>query len=211
MFLAIGAIGCGSSASTTPKPDSGSDFVPYFNGVDLDGFEFVGVSPSDVWVEGGVLKCKCQPNGYFYKNESYRNFVLALSFRFERPTDLAPGADASFNGNSGTFVYVSPPHQVWPSCLEVQGSYQETGDIFELPGLLPGNDNFDVAALNSVRRPVGDWNDLQITSNEGALEIELNGARVNQSTPGDLSEGIIALESEGAEVHWRDVRVKRLE
>ena len=211
MFLAMGAIGCSSSQSATPSYDSGSDFVPYFNGVDLDGFEFVGVSPGDVWVEDGVLKCKCQPNGYFYKNETYRNFVLALSFRFERPADLAPGTDASFNGNSGTFVYLSPPHQVWPSCLEVQGSYQETGDIFRLPGLLPGNDNFDVAALSSVRRAVGDWNDLQITSSQGALEIELNGMRVNQSSPGDLSEGIIALESEGAEVHWRDVRVKRLE
>jgi hypothetical protein len=213
----LGAVICAlapacSSAETAPsRQDAAAEFTPFFDGVDLDGFEFVGISPDAISIENGELRCKCQTNGYFYRNDVYRNFVLALGFRFERPADLAPGADAAFQGNSGVFVYLSPPHQVWPSCLEVQGSYQETGDIFRLPGILPGNDSFDVAALNTARRPVGDWNDLRITSTDGALEVELNQVVVNRSTPDELSEGLIALESEGAEVHFRDVRVKRLE
>jgi hypothetical protein len=191
-------------------PDGNDGFEPFFNGQDLAGFELLGLTASDLSIEAGVLKCECQSNGYLYKNETYRNFVLKLSFRFERPIDLAPGADPSFTGNSGYFVYLAPPHGVWPRCLEVQGSYQETGDIFALPGLLPGNDSPDLAVMQEVRRTVGEWNDLTVTSVEGGLTIELNGRVVNTSTAGELSEGLIALESEGAEIHWRDVVVKRL-
>lgn len=207
LTLTLCAVACGSSSN---EATGAREFEPYFDGTSLDGFEFVGVAAADVSIENSELRCNCLPNGYFYKNETYRNFVFALEFRYERPANLAPGDDATFTGNSGVFVYLAPPHGIWPTCLEVQGSYQETGDIFRLPGLLPGNDGFDAALLASARRPVGEWNALSVSSNEGALEVELNGVLVNQSTPGDLREGILALESEGAETHWRNVRVKRL-
>src|SRR5262245_62139468 len=117
--------GCGGGS--TVGASGGNDFEPFFNGVDLGGLEFVGITPADVSIQDGVLKCSCQPAGYLVKNVTYENFVFALEFRFERPATLAPGDDASFVGNSGYFVYLTPPHGIWPSCLEVQGSYPETG------------------------------------------------------------------------------------
>jgi hypothetical protein len=197
---AAGAAGMGGS----------QDFVPFFNGVDLSEFQLVGIPASELAVVDGVIECACQTNGYLYKEQVYENFELALQFRFERPSDLASGDDASFFGNSGYFVYLSPPHEIWPPCLEVQGSYPETGDIFRLPGLLPGNDAPDLAALAQAKRPVGEWNDLIIVSQDGALDVELNGVQVNHSEPSELREGLIALESEGAEIHWRDIRIKQL-
>lgn len=185
-------------------------FEPFFDGQTLNGLTLVGIGPSDVRIEDGTLKCDGQPNGYIYKNVVYRNFILKLQFRFEHPATLAPGEDASFLGNSGYFVYLRPPHQVWPEALEIQGSYQQTGDIFGLPFLTSGNDNPDVTALDAARKPVGEWNDLRITSQSGALEVELNGHVVNRSTPGTLAEGLIALESEGSEIHWRNILVKPL-
>jgi hypothetical protein len=185
-------------------------FEPIFDGETLSGWNFAGIDPSDVRVENGTLKCDGQPNGYIYRSEVYRNFILKLQFRFERPPTLPPGQDSQFWGNSGYFVYVQTPHQVWPEAMEVQGAYQDTGDIFGLPWLASGNDAPDTAAMAAARRPVGEWNDLRITSREGALEVSLNGHVVNRSTPGALSEGMIALQSEGAEIHWRDVMLKRL-
>jgi hypothetical protein len=185
-------------------------FEAFFDGQTLDGWHFVGIAPSDVRVENGELECDGQPNGYIYRSEVYRNFVLKLEFRFERPPELLPGQDATFFGNSGYFVYVQAPHQVWPEALEVQGAYQDTGDIFGLPWLSSGNDAPDTAALAAARRPVGEWNELRITSQEGALEVVLNGHVVNRSTPGNLREGAIALQSEGSEIHWRNVMIKRL-
>jgi hypothetical protein len=207
---ALAAIACAVSCGSEEAEPAPGEFEPYFDGQSLDGFELVGITSADLVVENGVLECKCQPNGYLYKNEIFRNFVLKLGYRFERPPGLAPGADDTFTGNSGYFVYLEPPHQIWPRCLEVQGSHLETGDVFGLPGLTAGNDNPDFAALASARRLVGEWNDLQITSVDGALTVELNGVVVNSSTPTGLSEGLIALESEGAEIHWRDVLIKRL-
>ena len=197
-----------NGARTDANGDEG--FEPFFDGQTLDGFELVGITASDVTIEDGALKCSCVPNGYLYRNETFRNFILRVSFRFERPAGLASGADDTFTGNSGYFVYLTPPHEVWPRCLEVQGSYLETGDIFGLPGLLEANDAPDFASIVAARRPVGEWNDLVVTSEEGALTVELNGVPVNTSPAGELREGLIALESEGAEVHWRDVMIKRL-
>ena len=144
------------------------------------------------------------------QGRDFRNFELRLSFRFERPVDFGPGADETFTGNSGYFVYLEPPHAVWPRCLEVQGSYLETGDVFGLPGQSPGNDAPDLVAQEQARRPVGEWNDLVVLSNEGALEVDLNGRLVNTSVPSGLTEGLIAFESEGADIDWRDVRIRRL-
>ncbi len=209
------ACGGGESEPLHPTPgedassvDSSDGFEPLFDG--LSGVEYVGIAPSDVSVVDSELRCTCQPNGYFYRNETFKNFVLKLEFRFERPPSLAPGMDDTFQGNSGYFVYLTPPHGIWPTCLEVQGSYPETGDIFSLPDLGPGNDAPDLGELALARRPVGDWNQLTIHSAEGALSVELNGHVVNSSTPGPLTEGLIAFESEGAEIHWRNVLVQRL-
>lgn len=185
-------------------------FEPLFDGQTLNDWSFVGISSSDVRVEDGIIKCDGQPNGYIYRDEVYKNFVLKLQFRFARPSALLPGHDEEFWGNSGYFVYVQEPHEVWPQALEVQGAYRDTGDIFGLPWLTSGNDAPDAAALSAARRAVGEWNDLRITSQDGALEVNLNGHVVNRSTPGTLSEGAIALQSEGVEIHWRDVAIKRL-
>jgi hypothetical protein len=202
--------GLGGSSGSDGSAEAGDGFDPFFNGADLDGLEVVGISPSELSIEDGVLKCTGQSNGYLYRGDVYGNFVLALQFRFERPADLAPGADGSFMGNSGYFVYLQPPHAIWPTGLEVQGHYQETGDVFQVPSGLDVDDNPDPSASEAARRPVGEWNDLTITSLEGSLAIELNGLLVNQSAPADLREGLVALQSEGAEIHWRDVRIKRL-
>jgi hypothetical protein len=185
-------------------------FEPLFDGQTLSGWSFVGIGPENVRVEEGIIKCDGQPNGYIYRDEVYRNFVLKLQFRFARPPTLPAGQDDQFWGNSGYFVYVQEPHQVWPEALEVQGAYRDTGDIFGLPWLTSGNDAPDATALSAARRAVGEWNELRITSQDGALEVNLNGHVVNRSTPGSLSEGAIALQSEGAEIHWRDVAVRRL-
>ncbi|HMJ10971.1 MAG TPA: DUF1080 domain-containing protein, partial [Polyangiaceae bacterium] len=139
-------------------------FEPFFDGQTLNGLTLVGLSPSDVRIEDRTLKCDGQPNGYIYGSGVYRNFVFKLQFRFERPPTLPPGQDDTFTGNSGYFVHVQPPHRVWPEAIEIQGSYRDTGDIFGLPLLSPGNDSPDTAALNAARKPVGEWNDLRITS-----------------------------------------------
>jgi hypothetical protein len=234
LALAIVALaGCGGDerAATAPSdvppdtpadaaPDSGSEelsgspaadgFESLFNGRDLTGFELVAIDTNTLSVVDGVLKCTGVPNGYFYPPGIYRNFVLRLDFQFARPADLAPGADATFGGNSGWFMYVEPPHQVWPRSLEVQGLANDFSGVYTLPEFLPVDFTIDQQALSAARRPIGDWNHLQITSNEGALEIALNGRVIDRSQPTDLVEGQIAFESEGAEIHFREIWIKRL-
>ncbi len=188
----------------------GAGFERLFNGMNLDGIAQVGLDATTLSVENGVLKCTGAPNGYWYPAGTYRNFILRLEYRFERPLDLPPGADSGYQGNSGYFVYVTPPHQVWPLALEVQGRHSDFGGVYELlptfsPVALP-----DSADLEAAKRPLGEWNQLEIISNEGSVSVTLNGRHLVTSPPTALREGLLAFESEGAPIDWRNIEVKRL-
>jgi len=190
-------------------PDGTNDgFVPLFNGRDLTGFELAGIDASSVSVEDGIIEFTGFPNGYLYTTASYRNFVLRVDLRYVPP----PAPDPSYNPNSGIFVYVTEPYEIWPRALEVQGLQGDMGDVFALPPPLdPLQDNLDRAALEIARRPIGEWNQFEITSNEGALDVRLNGTLINHCpATTELREGNIALESEAAPVEFRNILLKPL-
>ena len=205
-----------SGENSKPPANDGSDldgFEALFNGMDLTGITAVGLDPSTLSVEAGVLECSGLPFGYWYAPGTYRNFILRLEYRFERPLDLADGADDTYPGNSGYFVYLTPPHRAppegWPLALEVQGSHDGFGGVYTLPEFVAVSP-VDMAALQAAKRPVGAWNEVEIRSDEGEVGVTLNGYVLTTSTPTALREGLIGFESEGAEVHWRNLRVKRL-
>lgn len=218
-LLAFAAVACsGSDASSGAGSVGGasgaeggaSEYEVMFNGQNLDGFELVGLDENSLRVENGVLVCTGQPSGYFYAPGIYSNFSWRVDFRFVRPSDLLPQDDATWGGNSGYFVYIQPPHQVWPRALEVQGQNSNLGDVFSLPDLAPLADDLDQAAALSARWPVGEWNTIEVLSVDGALTVWLNSVKINYSPPTELREGQLALESEGVEVHFRNIEVKRL-
>ena len=66
----------------------------------------------------------------------------------------------------------------------------------------------DKAARESVRKPIGEWNSLEIVSKAGSLTALLNGKKVCESQPSDVADGFIGLQSEGFEVHFRRIRIR---
>jgi hypothetical protein len=51
---------------------------------------------------------------------------------------------------------------------------------------------------------------MEITSRDGALTAMLNGVVVCTAEPGELREGPIGFQSEGAEIFFRNLRIKEL-
>jgi hypothetical protein len=64
-----------------------------------------------------------------------------------------------------------------------------------------------VKRLTTAEQPVGEWNDYEITVDRGNITLRINGELVNHATDVEQVPGKICLQSEGAEIHFRNVRL----
>ncbi len=73
-----------------------------------------------------------------------------------------------------------------------------------------GKGTFDREAKDKATKPVGEWNTTEIICKEdGSITAKINGTEVS-SGKGDLTEGQIGFQSEGAEIHFRNIKIKEM-
>jgi hypothetical protein len=197
------------AAAEDNKADEG--FKPLFNGKDFTGWKTIlqgKADPEKTWsIQDGVIVCTGRPAGYFYTAKPYQNYILRYDWRYKRPKGLED--DSKFRGNSGCLVHIQPPHKVWPKCVEVQGENLHHGMLLFVAGA-KGKGKFNMAAKNKATKPVGEWNTTEITCKaDGTITAKINGTEVS-SGQGDLTEGVIGFQSEGAEIHFRNILIKEL-
>ena len=180
-----------------------------------DGFELLVFSDfesfaaeANTWsATADGLKCGGKPKGYLYSKQSYQNFTLRLDYRFPRPDNLQD--EAKFKGNTGFLVYITGEHKLWPICLEVQGKHTQMAAIKENGGAEPVKTADDDVARQQARKPVGQWNSLEIVSKDGALTVHLNGTPISKSDPDFISEGPLGIQAEDHPFEVRRIRLKR--
>lgn len=176
-----------------------SDFEPFFAKPPKP--------PQTTWVtKHDAIVCFGKPKGYLHTWESFADFTLRLEFRFAPPADES--AAKNFNPNTGVMLHITEPHKQWPKSLEVQGRFADLATIKENGGAAKVEIVDDGAARESVRKPVGEWNVLEIISKAGAITALLNGTKVCESQPSDVTSGMIGLQSEDFEVHFRRLRIR---
>jgi hypothetical protein len=144
-----------------------------------------------------VLICSGQPKGFLYTNEIYSDFELTLQWKF--PDDA--------NGNSGVLVYTQHEEKIWPTAMQVQFHQPKAGSVFPSGDAKSDNktDKMELA------HPINTWNDCRIVSRAGRLTVEINGVNAGETTGSVPSSGSIALQSEGALVHFRRLKVRKLQ
>lgn len=54
----------------------------------------------------------------------------------------------------------------------------------------------------------GEWNKVAVTVRDGKITHLLNGVLVNEGSEPSIKEGHIILQSEGAELYYRNVKIK---
>ena len=57
---------------------------------------------------------------------------------------------------------------------------------------------------------VGEWNDYEIIVDEGDITLMVNGEVLNQASDAEVIAGKICLQSEGAEIHFRNIHIVHL-
>ena len=119
-------------------------------------------------------------------------------------------------GNSGVLLRVAKKDEVWPKSMEAQLNSGDAGDIWNI-GDFPAKTD---AARTEGRRtkkmgkcsedPIGGWNSYRIVMDGGKLELYVNGQLQNVATDVERVPGRIALQSEGAWIEFRMVRIRPL-
>lgn len=203
LFLFLGPTSVASRGEDEPA------FESLFNGTDLSGWRFTfreeGVDPSKTFlVRDGMVVCTGRPVGYMSTEASYERFTLSFDFRYARPEGLA--SDADFGGNSGYLLFVQED-AVWPRCIEVQGMNRDVAGI--IPIKSKAEFETDADARERARKPVGEWNHVDIVVRDGKITASLNGTLVSTVTSYEPTRGRIGFQSEGAEIHWKDIRIRR--
>lgn len=219
LFVLIAVVGCSPDDAPAPKGSSPTksttgttksksktagneaDFFPLQLNEDFKMFPGETAPDGVAWKsEGDVIVCKGEPKGYIYTTEVYEDFTIRFDYMFPSPADEK-------KLNTGLLVYIGDQQKVWPASLEVQGKYIEMGQIKPNGGAPEVKMNDNDAARQQARKPAGEWNSIEVVSKAGALSVKINGTPVCQSEPGTLHSGAIGFQAEGAEVHFRNVRM----
>lgn len=209
--------GSGTSPDPEPAPAASEAFVPSLEIAPDEDFEveegFTRLSIDDflpfeateqTWQQiDGVIVCSGDPKGYLHSRQEYQNFTWRAEYRF-MPVD----AEADPPPNTGFMIHIQDPHKVWPNSLEVQGRWDTMCSINPNGGAAELTIDDDPRARESARKPVGEWNAVEIVSRDGGLTATLNGELICTSQPGELTEGLIGLQSELFEVHFRRLRIR---
>ena len=207
----IGTLALASPWCVLAQAEEG--WTTLFNGKDLDGWQFhlgkEGAGNQGTFtVKDGVLICSGKPSGYMFTPKSYRNFTLRFELAFKRPAGLTN--DAAFRGNSGCLIHVGATNAlgVWPRSVEVQGMNRQLGLILPIPRNLKCTKTFDADASAKARKPVGEFNHVEVAVKGGDMVIKLNGTVVSTVSDCELTEGPIGFQSEGAETYWKNIRIR---
>jgi hypothetical protein len=206
LAIAASATSLGALVSTAPAA-GGKDqgFVDLFDGKDMKGWKFYPEALGKaIHVENGVIVVPGKPGGYFYTDKSYKNGTLRYDWQYKRPAGLED--DKQFNGNSGLLLFIQD-HKVWPKSLEVQGMNLQHGRLLGVSGAKVTGAKFDQAALDKARHKVGEWNITEVVIKDGYVTAAVNGTPV-ASGKTDLTEGPFGFQSEGAEIHFKNIKIK---
>lgn len=195
-----------------------------FNGKDLKGWH-VDVPEMDkdanvkspFLVRDGLLVSLGKPGGHLITDDQYENFRLTFNYRF-----------AGKPGNCGALVFVSTPralYEMFPKSIEIQMMNQNAGDFWciqediTVPDMEKRRGPKEKWGVNGdklrripnltdgTEKPLGEWNSMVIECVKNSIKVWLNGVMVNYGYNATAQKGQIALQSEGSEVEFKEVKV----
>ena len=194
--------------------------VPLFNGKDLTGWVNVNGAPGTWKVKDGVVVTSGFPIGFLRTDKQYENFELEMEWMHVNTKDV---------GNSGLFVWADAVPQVggpFTRGFEVQVlvNYPKNdwatnhGDVFSVSGAFCKPDRPHPTRKGMQRclpseeraKGGGEWNHYKVIGKDGAIKLHVNGKEVSGVSECNPRKGYLALEAEGAECHFRNVKIVEL-
>ena len=192
-------------------------FRPLFNGTDLTGWIDVNTSAETWKVQDEMIICTGNPIGVMRSDRQYENFILEIEWRHMEA-----------GGNSGIFIWSEgTPFKgkrltkaIEVQMLELDWAVQNDrtddyvhGELFPTMNLTAIPDNPRGPRSKSIEKRCmgkGEWNKYIIVAVDGTVKLSVNGKFVNGLRASGRKKGYLCLEAEGAEIHFRNIRILEL-
>jgi len=219
----IGAVALMFAGLASVHAEDPGEFRDLFNGTDLTGWVNVNTA-EDTWsVRDRLLVCSGHPIGVMRSDRQYENFILHIEWRHMEA-----------GGNSGVFVWSEgtvPEGRELPKGVEVQmleldwvnqhkneqGELPPIayvhGELFGANGAVTVPDNPRGNRSKSIEnrcKGKGEWNVYDVVCVDGVIKLSVNGKFVNGISQSSVKKGYLCLESEGAEIHFRSIKILEL-
>ncbi|MGH7130301.1 MAG: 3-keto-disaccharide hydrolase [Planctomycetaceae bacterium] len=194
--------------------------------------EFVNVNGhEDTWTwQDGVAHCTGEPVGVIRTATPYTNFELVVQWRHLRPG----GNSGVFVWAGEESLKDLPPGKLPRGGIEVQvldhgyaeqykqrtgkepDFFSTNGDVFPVgtskmtpfPPTSPnGQRSFP---RKNLSKGAGEWNHYYVRAINGEVRLWVNGEEVSGGTGCEPATGYLCLESEGAPVEFREIRIREL-
>ena len=172
--------------------------------------------------DGDQLICYGNPIGVVRSEKMYENFMLHVEWKHMES-----------GGNSGIFVWskaIPGEKNRLPDGVEVQMLELDWvnlhkrngktppiayvhGELFGVGGVKTIPDNPRGERSKSVEnrcKGKGEWNTYDVICVDGVIKLSVNGKFVNGVSNATQKKGYICLESEGAEIHFRNFKLVTL-
>ncbi len=176
----------------------------------------------DTWkVTDGTVICSGHPIGVIRSKEKYENFLLHVEWKHMEAggnsgmfvwSDAVPGSNRLPNG-----VEVQMLELDWVNLNTINGEKPPVafvhGELFGVGGVKVIPDNPRGARSKSVEnrcKGKGHWNTYDVVCVDGTIKLAVNGKFVNGIRQSSKKKGYICLESEGAEIHFRNIKIIEL-
>lgn len=183
----------------------------------------VNTAPDTWHMEKDMLICSGHPIGVMRSEKQYENFIMHIEWMH-----------VESGGNSGVFVWsgANPPEgQNLPDGVEVQMLDLEWIDLNSKDGIKPplayvNGELFGVGGVKTIPdnprgtrsksienrcKGKGEWNTYDVVCVDGSIRLSVNGKFVNGITKSSQKKGYLCLESEGAEIHFRNLKLIELD
>ena len=166
-------------------------------------------------IEDRCLHISGEKFGYLSTEKEYTNYELRLSYKWG---DKKWPPREQVVRDSGIIYHAQGEDTVWCNGLELQIQEGDTGDLW----LIPGKQEKPTVTLKGVpfgekkeerravkwsthEKPHGEWNEVLLVVKGKHFEHWVNGVKVMEGESMDREKGKIQLQSEGAEVWYRDI------
>lgn len=220
------------SQNASPVKDAKGGWQVLFDGKTTNGWHTYGKeNAGNEWkVENGTIHLDASTRnaerGDLVTNAEYGNFDLQLEWKI------------SEKGNSGIIFYVHEDpakySETYFTGIEMQVLDNGTPTRLGQPdGKLythRAGDLYDLLASKEAIKPQGEWNHVEIKSNNGKLDFYMNGQHTlstrlwdgnwdkmvaiskfkNMPDFGKFKKGKISLQDHGADVWFRNIRIRNL-
>jgi len=189
-------------------------FRTLFDGKTLNGWKLVGGHGPGYVVEGDRIVCPKEGGGNLFTEKEYGNFVFRFEFLLTPGANNGIGIRAPYEGDAaykGMEIQILDDSDI--SYKGVIRPEQYHGSVYDV-----------IPARTGFRRPVGEWNDEEITANGRRITVKLNGviildasldivreAKVLEKHPGlARTAGHVGFLGHGSHVEFRNIRIREL-